>query len=189
MTSCLRMPRVLALPLAALCLLTCTGCVEKTVSDGATTFTNASWVYGLIGLAGLTLAAIGGVAIRSNWWQGGITLLVGLGILIVGTPTYFLEKTTVREDGFHVQTGMFGGTTHDVKYDDIASMELTSEQVRTRRGGRRTKYYILLHMKSGGDIKLDASDGVSEEAALPILEGAKAHGVPLQGEVGEEDEE
>lgn len=183
------MPRTLAVALAALCLLTCTGCVDKTVSDGATTFTNASWVYGLIGLAGLALAAIGGVAIRSNWWQGGITLLVGLGILIVGTPTYFMEKTTVRDDGFDINTGMFGGTVHNVKYDDISSIDLTSEVRRTRRGGRKTKYFMLLHMKSGGDLKLDASEGVDVEASPLILEKAKAHGVPLQGELGEEEQE
>lgn len=181
-----RMPRSLTAALAMLCLLTLTGCVEKAVAEGVTTLTNASWVYGLIGLAGVALAIIGGVAIKEAWWQGGLTLLVGLGILIVGVPTYLLEKTTVREDGFRVQTGFFGGTVHDVKYDDIANIELTSEEVRTRRGGRRTKYYILLHMKSGGDIKLDASDGVAEEAAPLILAGAKAHGVKGLEEVEEE---
>ena len=99
------------------------------------------------------------------------------GILIVGAPTYFLEKTTIRDDGFQVKTGVWGATVHDVKYDDISNVELTTEEVRTRRGGRRTKYYILLHMKSGGDIKLEATDGVGQEAGFLILERAKARGV------------
>jgi hypothetical protein len=185
MAPTLRSPRAWAV-LALLCLLTLTGCVEKDVTDGATVVRNASWVYGLIGLAGLGLAIIGGVAIKSNWWQGGITLLVGLGILIIGTPTYFLEKTTVRDDGFQVVTGVFGGTVHDVKYADINSMERMSEEVRGRRGRKRTKYYLLLHMKSGSDIKLDASDGVDAEAVPLIEEKAQAQGVKMVGEEMEE---
>jgi hypothetical protein len=176
-----RVPQALAV-LALLCLLMLTGCVEKDVVEGATVVRNASWVYGLIGLAGVALAIIGGVAIKSNWWQGGITLLVGLGILIIGTPTYLLEKTTVRDDGFEVKTGVFGGTVHVAKYADIDSMEIVSEEVRGRRGRKRTKYYLLLHMKSGGDVKLDASDGVDAEAVPLIVEKAMAQGVKMVGE-------
>lgn len=185
MASQSRMPRVLTAALTILCLVTLTGCVEKSTLDGATVVTNASWVYGLIGLAGLALSIVGGVAIKSNWWQGGITLLVGLGILLIGAPTYFLEKTTVREDGFEVKTGVFGGTVHNVKYADIATMERTSEEVRGRRGRRTTKYYLILHMKSGSDIKLDASGGVDAEAVPLIEDKAQAQGVKMLGEDGE----
>jgi hypothetical protein len=180
------MPRVLTAALAMWCLLTLTGCVEKSTVDGATVITNASWVYGLIGLAGLALTIVGAVAIKGNWWQGSITLLVGLGILLVAAPTYFLEKTTVRDDGFEVKTGVFGGTVHNVTYADIGTMEQTSEEVRGRRGRRTTKYYLLLHMKSGGDIKLDASGGVDAEAVPLIEEKARAHGVKMLGEDFEE---
>jgi len=182
MTSCSRIPRTLALALAALCLLTFTGCVEKSVSDGTTTVTNASWVYGLIALAGVVLAVIGGVAIKSSWWQGGITLLAGLGILLVGAPTYWLEKATVREDGFTIRAGVLGSSVQDVKYQDIANIELTQEERRTRRGGRTIKHFILLHLKSGQDVKVSASGGVAEETAPLIIEGARAHGVPFLGE-------
>jgi hypothetical protein len=77
---------------------------------------------------------------------------------------------------------MLGITVHDVKYDDINNIELTSEEVRGRRGRRTTKYYIVVHRKSGGDVKIDASGGVGEEGGLAILEGAKARGVKFVGE-------
>jgi hypothetical protein len=176
-------PRRATLLLLALLVVSCCGCVEKSTSGSTTTFYNALWATAACVFGGLA-GGVAGWYLRAVSERLGWALMIGGVVLVLGvTPTVFFEKTTVREDGFFVRSGLWGTSSFDVKYAETAHIDLTMEVTRGRRGSRNTHYYLVCQQKSGEAKKIPMG-GACKEAAPLILVGASAHGIMINDNMG-----
>lgn len=172
--------------LLALLVMTCCGCVERSTSGSVTTYYNALWATAACVLSGLA-GGVAGWFLRAVSERLGWALMIGGVVLVIGvTPTVFFEKTTVRDDGFFVRSGLWGMSSYDVKYVDTRNIDLTMEVTRGRRGSRNTHYYLVCEQKAG-EAKKVPMGGACKEAAPLILAGASAHGIMINNNVGDYD--
>jgi hypothetical protein len=168
----------------AVLVVSCCGCVVESTHGDTHTFYNALWASAACLGAGL-VGTVGGWYLRPFSERFGWALMIA-GVLagLGGTPTLFLEKTTVSNDGFFVRSGMWGMSSYDVKYANTTSMELTKEITRGRRGSRSTHYYLVCSQKTGEEQKVPVK-GACEEAFDLIMIGAAMHNVPFTDSTGE----
>ncbi len=77
---------------------------------------------------------------------------------------------------------MFSPTRFDIKWDNVTSIEGTSEERRDRRGRKSTSYYLNFNLKSGGSEKVSVGDLMKKGAAQKLLVVAARKNIPVSGE-------
>ena len=163
------------------CLLLClSGCVTETQSGDTSTFTFALWVSGSILLGGLA-AMVGGWFLRTRSERWGWGLMIG-GLLAVAifAPTMFSDKATVSPELFTLRTGFFfAPTRHEVRFADVARMDLTKEVKPGRRGRKDTSYYLNFHLKAGESRKVPIGDLMKNGALERVLVIAATQNIPV----------
>ncbi len=170
---------------AALLLATASGCVRESSDGSSHAFSYQFWLPLIIMLGGI-------VAMPAGWFLRSVSGRLGFGLLILGpigalgfAPSLFLESTKVDQDAFTVRSGIWGMTAcHCVKYDDVRQVRIVAEQVRGRRGSKRTNYYLVCERKDGGTDKVGINNDVTESAAPHILQQMTDHNVPIVNETG-----
>jgi hypothetical protein len=165
--------------LASLAMWTAGCTVEQTQGD-TTIFTYAAWTPYATFAAGV-VGFLVGVQIRPRWGRFGWMLII-LGPLacLFLAPSFFLDRITVNPQGFTLRTGFwFSPTVHDVKFRDLARIELATEETTGRRGRREKHYYFLCEKKSGGVDKVPLGDLMRSGASHKIAEVAHKEGIPV----------
>ena len=173
----------ICLIVAALILLT-SGCVDESVEGTTQTFTYELWVP----LSVLVGGMVAGVA---GWFLRDALGRFGWGLLIVGpilavffAPSLLLDRVVVSDTSFSQRTGIWGLTSvHDIAYDDLKMVRLTSEETRGRRGRKKTNYYLLCERKDGTEAKVPISNKVTETAAPYFLKRIAELGVPIVDQI------
>ena len=169
MTTCRNV--ILAVALCTVC-----GCTEVRMEGDTTVYTFALWVPGPR-LCGRPRRHGRGAAharkIPRLGWAG---LIGGPVLVIVVVPGMVQDKVTVNNDGFTLHTGFwFAPTVHEVRFEDVNTIELIAEEKRSRRG-KQTSYYFLCHKKSGVE-KVPLGTLMQEGAAAKIVETARKRGI------------
>ena len=167
------------LTIASLILLT-SGCVDESVDGSVRTYTYELWVPLTILVGGL-LAAIWGWFLRDTFGRYGWALLIGGPIAaLFFAPSMFFDRAVVSDTSYSLRTGIWGMTaTHEVEYEDLQLILVTSEEKRGRRGRRTTHYYLRCKRKDGTEAKVPLGNKISEAAAPYFLEQAAELGVPI----------
>jgi hypothetical protein len=92
----------------------------------------------------------------------------------------WLTSVRVNDDGFQVHNGIWGATANsDVKFADVSGVRLTSETTRSRRGGKRTNYFLNFDRRSGQSEKVSIGNDVLEAGGLDILERLAKRGITV----------
>lgn len=168
---------------AALAICTLTGCVQEKTDGSTHTFTYELWLPLVVLLVGMVVAPIGWMLrIRSSRY-GWSFLILGPVAAIGFAPSLFLERSVVDETGLSIRSGIWGLTAvHELKYAKLRTVSLTSEEVRGRRGSKRTKYYLNCNMSDGTTKKVQLGNNVSQSAAPYFLKEANERGIPVFNE-------
>lgn len=159
------------------CTLFLTGCTNERVVGETTIFTFAWWVPLTILAAGMLAVAVG---VLTRHTRFGWAFLIGGPIAaFFFAPSMWSDRITLDHDHFTMRTGFWMmPTTHDVRFDDLHSIDQIAESRRTRRG-RSTSYYLHCHRKSGESSKVPINDLMKRGAYERILQEAIAHSVPI----------
>jgi len=161
--------------LLALTLLAFPGCVTERVDGDTTIFTFAWWLPLLI-LVGGVVSLFAGILLRQNRF-GWVLMIGGPIAAIFFAPSLWNDKVTLDHQHFTQRTGLwFAPRFQDVAFADLASIDLTSETRRTRRG-RSTSYYMVCHRKSGEVAKVSINDLMKQGAFQKILAEASTYGI------------
>ena len=161
-------------------LLAASGCVHEG-SDGPTrSFTYELWVPLSVLLVGI-FAALGGWFLRKTSARFGWGLLVlGAIAAIVFAPSLLRDRAVVDDASFSIRTGIWGVTAvHHVRFDSLQKVRIISEEVRGRRGSKRTNFYLLCETSDGDNVKLPINNKVSQAAAPHFLEKVSQLGIPV----------
>lgn len=167
-----------------LVLLLLTGCVRETIDGPNGTFTMEWWVTALTALGALLAIALA-VVFRSSGWRIYILGIAG-GVALVGmVPSLALDRVTVNQDGFSMNTGIwFMPNRHTIAFQDLAAIDITSKTRTSRRGSNRS-FYLTCHYKNGQQVTLPVGTTMRPAAEKLILGLAEAHGIrinDLQGD-------
>ena len=172
--------------LLGLPLLLLTGCVHQTTVGDASTFGYDLWVPAAALVGGLLAAPLGWVLRQRSARLGWMLLIAGPLAAFGLAPSLFADRVILNPDHFAVHTGIWGMTSvHEVKFDNLQSMKLTSEVSTGRRGRKKTDYYFTCLMKSGETLKVPMSNAVTELAAMPIILEISKRGIPVEDGTGE----
>ena len=168
---------------ACLVLAALTGCVQKSANGSSHVFTYEIWVPLLVLMGGIVGAPAGWfvrhASARLGW---GLLILAPIGAIFFA-PSLFMEKVVVHDDALTVRSGIWGMTAnHDVKFDNVQMVRLTSEEVRGRRGRKTTNYYLVFVQKDGSQAKVSINNNVTEAAAPLILEKMDDREIPIINE-------
>jgi hypothetical protein len=134
---------------------------------------------------------LGGVAAFLVGWKFRTTSArFGWGLLILGpvaaiffAPSLFRDRATLDDTSFSLRTGIWGLTSvHEVKFDELKQVRIVSEEVRGRRGRRRTNFYLLCERNDGTTAKVPVNNRVAEAAAPHILQSVADHGIEVVDE-------
>jgi hypothetical protein len=157
---------------AAMC-----GCYRKVNEHGNIVISFDTWVPVLAALIGLAAVPVGGVMFaRGNRFKGGLVAVIGPLAAVVIAPMFYLDRVVINEEGFSSRHGFWWSpTVHDIRYQDLAFVQVT-EEVRTTRRGRSYSYYFDCTFKSGRQERVPLGD-VMKEALPEIAEHFRRHGV------------
>ena len=163
---------------AALILVT-SGCVNE-ASDGATrTFTFALWVPLCVLVGGLIAGTVGWFFRESMGNLGWAFLIVGPACSMFLAPSLLQTRTIVSDTSFSQRAGVFGLTAvHDVSYEDLKKVRITSKVTR-RKGRKRTTFYFNCERKDGTTVVVPVNNKVSEAAAPYFLKRVSELGIPI----------
>lgn len=154
------------------------GCTQKAADASGVTCTYQWWV-GPVGLL-IGIAAVGlGWANRAGGWRAVLFLVIAALGTLTFAPFGFFDKVIV--DNAHLETrwGFWCfPTTHNIRFDDVSSVQLTSETSHSRRG-RRTSYHLVFQLKSGKSEKLSADNSLMQEAADDVLAQLQQRQIPV----------
>lgn len=165
------------LVVAASCLAIC-GCVREKVNGGTTVYDFESWTWLAAGAGGLGLVAAGWLMSESAWWRRGGVALIGVILLVVLVPGMLTDRLEVDNDHFHIRTGLwFNQVDHDIRFDDIQRMELTSKSRWSRRG-KRTSYDLAVYHRSGAIENVPVGD-LMKAGLVNIADRARMHGAEV----------
>jgi hypothetical protein len=159
------------------------GCVREHTDGPVQSFTYEMWVPLSVFLGGIVAAPVG-------WLIRNASSRLGWGLLIIGpiaaiffAPSLFFDRAVIDESKFSVRTGIWGMTSvYEVKFDELVSVSIVSEEVRGRRGSKRTNYFLLCQRGSGISEKIPVNNNVSEAAAPHFLKRVAERGIPVLDE-------
>ena len=105
--------------------------------------------------------------------------MIGGPIAALGfAPSAFLDRVVVDETSYSVRTGFWMmPNKHEVKYEDLAKVQVTVETSRGRRGRQNVNYYMVCERKDGTSEKISLGHDVVEESAPYFRAIVEAHGV------------
>lgn len=166
----------------AVACIALTGCVSKSTNGAATTYKFEWWIPTLITLVGLGALLLGVLFLTMKKIQNGlISAIIGLGVLMFG-PAMFFDKVVVDPDHFELRTGFwFSPTAHNIKFDNVASINGSMEESRGRRGRKNTSFYLNFTLKSGGSEKVPVGDMMKRGPYDDIVVVATLRGIPVTG--------
>jgi hypothetical protein len=129
---------------------------------------------GIVGFAG-------GIPLRTkNPRLGWALMILGPLAAVIMGPGMMMDKVVVDKQHFSLVTGFwFAPTKHDVKFADVASIDLIMEETRGARGRKNQNYYLLCHKKGGADQKVPVGTLMQEGAARAVLDEARELGIPI----------
>lgn len=164
----MRFNKTCLLALIVLLAATC-GCVSKSESEEAVVYSYQLWAPLLVFVGGMA-AVPAGWAMRESSLRGCLVLtLGGPAVMLFFAPSLFFEKLTIDDERLVMRAGMFGlSTENDVRWDDVRSITLTSEESRGRRGRRVIKNYMIFSMKDNSSSKLSLDNSLVGEALEDI---------------------
>lgn len=147
------------------------------------TFTYQFWVPLSVFLGGIVATGVGWFGRKSSSRFGWGLFAVGIIGTLVFAPSTLRDRAVVDDDGFSLRTGIWGLTAvHDVKFQDLKMVRITSEEVRGRRGSKRTNYYMMCERKDGTTAKVPINAKVAQAALPYFVEKASQRGIPIVDE-------
>lgn len=160
-------------------LLLLTGCVKKSVVDGASIYSIEWWATALTVVGSIGLGAYG-LYLRGQDWRGWILVVVGVGGLLLGAPSIALDRTVVDARHFETRHGFWvAPSVQNVSYDNLSGLNL-HEKVSWRKGRKRVSYEFQCRMKDGSTVTVPLGD-VMKEAAAEIIVHVQGRGIPITG--------
>jgi hypothetical protein len=159
-------------------LLGLSGCVTQSQDGSSAVYAYEWWVTALWVVVGI---AVGPIGWKLRGGRYGWALLIACPVFVLGVaPTMWLTSVRVNDDGFQVHNGIWGATANsDVKFADVSGVRLTSETTRSRRGGKRTNYFLNFDRRSGQSEKVSIGNDVLEAGGLDILERLAKRGITV----------
>ena len=170
--------------LAAALVLVCAGCVKKAVNGESLTYSFDIWVLPTIVLSSLVAIPIGYLLRKKVARLGWALMILGpFGLLM--SPTFMSDYAKVDADHFETSYGFwFAPSKYNVRFDELANIELETVIGRGRRGSKTRSHYMNLNYKSGKTSRV-ALGTVMKPASNEILQRAEAKGVPVTGALDE----
>jgi hypothetical protein len=174
--------RRLLLGIAVVGCVAFTGCVSKSSAGNGNIYKFDWWLPTLVTLIGLGSLLLTVAFIAAQKGQNALIAgLVGLVMLLLGPPMFF-AKAVVDDDHFELKSGMlFWGTSHNIKFSDMASITGVVEETRGRRGRKNTNFYAEIRLKSGGMEKVSVGDLMKNGAYTDLITKAAFKGIPVSG--------
>lgn len=157
-----------------------TGCVEESYIQGVRYFRYELWVSGALFFGGVVVATIG-FLLRQWSAKFGWALLVLGGLSTIGmAPSIYLDEARLSEESYFNRTGIWGLTAvHEVKFESIKTIQLTTEISRGRRGRKKTNHYAICELKDGSELKLPLNNAINEKSGRAFLQEADRCGIPI----------
>lgn len=158
-------------------LLSCAGCIQKTVRGDVSTYGFESWVV-------LGLAFGGVVAAPAGWLLRKRIARLGYGLLILGpiatlliAPVMWTDRVIVDSNHFERSSAMPGSNNQSVRFDEVQALHYHS---RVERSGRRSsrKYYLDVTRKDG-QVQSISLGTLFQEAIGEIFERASDKGIQI----------
>ena len=159
-----------------LLIMAMSGCVSVSEEVGTETFAYDPCVPPLLFLGGLAAGLIGW-KMRENRF-GRLLIIVCPVAALFAAPSFYLNRTTVTDEGFKTIYGVWGSTEIEAKFDDITHAHLTAR-------GKKNDHYWTFRRRSAEDVELSIADSVTEEAALEIAARLKARGIETEVDRGD----
>jgi len=155
------------------------GCVAQSVSD-----TKEIYTYNRMIPIGIVLGGFAAVVIGFFWRKSdarigwGLMIIVPLAAFLMA-PSMWLEHVIVTDQSIEVRSGMFGGTTQSIPFDQVKHIQITEEST----GGRRARMIDVLyfHTDAGAAEQIRLANDVKIAAARAILDRANARGIAVAG--------
>ena len=159
------------------------GCVQEDVQGSTRTYTYQLWLPVSILLGGV-------VAVPAGWFLRKTSSRMGWGLLIGGpiaaivfAPSFFRDRAVVDDTTFSLRAGIWGFTAaQEVPFRDLQGIRIVFEEVRGRRGSRRTKYYMLCERSDGTTAKVPLSNKIVQAALPYFLSKVADLGIPVVDE-------
>lgn len=179
------MRSLVLLGLFSLPLIADTGCVHIESSGTTNTYAFHFWIP-LVTILGGVFAAIAGWFVRYLSSRIGWSLLILGPVLGIGmSPGFLRDRVIVSDESISVRVGEFGfAKERVVRYDDLFSARIVSEEGRGRRGRKTVNYYLICERKDNTSEKFTLENKVVFEAAVDFLGRASEKGITVDNETG-----
>ena len=166
-------------------LLLFSGCIQKEVRGDVMVWTYEWWVS-VVGILGGIVLSVACFLLRKKWANAWIVMVVALLFTVVAGPMGFLNYVELSADHLAIRSGTWiAPTVQNIRFDDVASIDLTKEIKRGRRGRTTTKYYLTFKTKDGGHEKVSVGDEMMEAANDDLATTLKAKGLSVNDMTGE----
>jgi len=155
------------------------GCAQRTETD-------AGVVVGYSILFLLLCLAIGAIGIPVGYKLtkqfpkiGWVLLVTGILVLVLGVPSYFLEKFEITKDGVSQRTSAFGTRKASFRFEEVQSVHVEKVLRRPPRGMEYMEFIVTVAKKDGSQLKLIMDDDVSRAAADDLWNELRKRNIPL----------
>jgi len=170
---------------AVFCCTVICGCYQKVSQPDGLVVSFQPWVPLLVVIGGLAAVPVGILLftqpprVRNQRFWGVCLALGGPLAVIVGAPSFYLDRVVVNQEGFYSRHGFWWDpTVHQIRYDDLTRVTVAVEERAGRRGGKTYAYFFDCSFKSGKQERMPLGDLVRQ--ALPeITEQFRKHAVPV----------
>ncbi len=160
-------------------LLSVIGCVSEQTSGATQTFTYAWWLPTLVVLGGIA-AVPAGLAVKTKSERYGWGLLIAGPLFAVLGAFLFSERAVLDDSGF-VTSRLFN--SHDVRFDSLKLVRITSEVETGRRGRKSTKVYVTCTRADGSTAKIGVTNAVLEAAIPRFIEKVAQRNIQIINEL------
>lgn len=160
-------------------LLSVTGCVSEQTSGSTQTFAYEWWLPLSVVLGGIA-AVPAGLALRSKSERYGWGLLIA-GPLFAVLGAFLYSERAVLDDSRFVSSRLF--KSHEVKFETLKLVRITSEIVTGRRGRKETKYFVTCTRADGTTEKIGVTNAVLEAAVPKFIEKAAERNIQIINEL------
>lgn len=128
---------------------------------------------------GLGLAGLGWMCMSFSSRLGFLMIIAGAMGTLYFAPASFFESGKVNAEGYQSTSGFLGLWKEDVKFDNIESISLVTEESRGRRGRINYDDYIVCRLKDGGVKKFDYDAKVQHTAGSHFLKVCQEKGIAV----------
>ena len=160
-------------------ILSITGCVSEHTSGSTQTFTYEWWLPLSVILGGIVAAPLGWV-LRSKSERYGWGLLIA-GPLFAVFGAFLYSERAVLDDSKFVTSRLFN--SHEVKFDTLKLLRISTEIETGRRGRKETKIYVTCTRADGTTAKIGVTNAVLEAAIPKFIEKVAERGIQIINEL------